>query len=156
MSNTQEDQTALLLLIPVLFLLFGGGLATAIVTLLSFVSGWRALAGRFPAPPDFTEGKLFAWQSGRVGVVNYNSVLRVRVSARGLHLSCSFPFHFMHPPLLIPWSQITNLQQHKVLAWQVILLTIGAPKVATVTLYNAKVIEAAQPWLLQKGNEQTV
>ncbi len=149
MASTNGDQTALLLFIPVFFVLFGGGLAAAVMTILSFVGGWRAMAGRFPAPPNFTEGKLFTWQSGRIGMVNYNNVLRVRVSAQGLHLACGFPFHFMHPPLLIPWAQITNLEQQKVLAWQVIRLTIGAPKIATVTLYNAKIIEAAQPWITQ-------
>lgn len=149
MSNSQGDQTALLLLIPVFFVVFGGGLAAAIMALLSFAGGWRALAGRFPAPPGFVEGKLFTLQSGRVGMVNYNNVLRVRVSAQGLYLACGFPFSFMHPPLLIPWAQITNLEQHKVLAWQVIRLTIGTPKIATITLYNAKIIEAAGPWMIQ-------
>jgi len=149
MSNTQGDQTAFLLLIPVLFVLFGGGLAAAIISLLAFVSGWRTLAARFPAPPGFNEGRFYTWQSGRLGVVNYNNVLRVGVSPQGLFLACQFPFHFLHPPLLIPWAQITNLQQQKVFAWQVILLTIGAPKIATVTLYNAKIIEASQLWLPQ-------
>ncbi len=149
MSNTNGDQTALLLLIPVFFVLFGGGLAAAIISLLAFVSGWRTLAARFPAPPGFHGGKLYTWQSGRLGMVNYNNVLRVGVSPQGLHLACGFPFHFMHPPLLIPWAQITNLQQQKVFAWQVILLTIGMPKIARITLYNAKIIEAAQPWLAQ-------
>ena len=149
MSNPQGDQTALLLLIPVFFVVFGGCLAAAIMSLLSFVGGWRALAGRFPAPSGLVEGKLFAWQSARVGMVNYNNVLRVRVSAQGLYLACPFPFSFMHPPLLIPWPQIKTLQQKKVLAWQVFVLKIGTPKIATVTLYNAKIIEAAQPWMIQ-------
>jgi hypothetical protein len=149
MTGTEGDQPALLLLIPVFFVIFGGGLAAAIVSLLAFLSGWRALASRFPAPPGFTEGKLFSWQSGRIGIVNYNNILRVRVSAQGLHLACGFPFHFMHPPLLIPWAQITDIKQQKILAWPVTLLTIGTPKIATVTLHNRKILEAAGPWLPQ-------
>lgn len=147
MSNTNGDQTALLLLIPVFFVLFGGGLFWAIISLMAFASGWRTLAKKFPAPLGFGEGKFYTGQSGRLSIFNYNSVLRIGVSAQGLYLACVVPFHFSHPPILIPWSQIKTLQQKKVLAWQVFVFKIGAPRITDITLYNVRIIESAGQWL---------
>jgi hypothetical protein len=37
---------------------------------------------------------------------NYKHVLTIGVSPRGLYLASMFLFRFMHPPLLVPWSEI--------------------------------------------------
>ncbi len=36
----------------------------------------------------------------------YNNVLTIGVNREGLYLAAMFLFRFMHPPLLIPWSEI--------------------------------------------------
>lgn len=121
----------------------------AVATINAVMSGWRKLAGRFPAPQNFAEGQLFKWQSGSVGVSGYSKVLFIRVSAQGLYLACVFPFRLMHPPMLIPWSQVKAIRQKKFWPRVMSSLTIGSPKLATVALENQKVIEAARQWLPQ-------
>lgn len=121
----------------------------AVATATSFLGGWRKLAGRFPAPQNFAEGRLFKWQSGDVGVASYNSVLNIRVSPRGLYFSCIPLFRFMHPPILIPWTQVKVTRQKRFLGKEAIRLTIGSPKLATIALRDSKIINAAAQWILQ-------
>ena len=39
-------------------------------------------------------------------LAHYNNVLTLGASQRGLYLASMFLFRFMHPPLLVPWSEI--------------------------------------------------
>jgi hypothetical protein len=74
---------------------------------ISLVGGWHSLAGRYRAQGPFT-GMKRTMQSGRMRwLANYNNVLTLGASQEGLYLACMFLFRFMHPPLLIPWSEIT-------------------------------------------------
>jgi hypothetical protein len=73
---------ALLFFIPVFVLLFFSGLWCGISLLLSRAGGWARLAERFPGPEQ-PEGKHFRWQSGRLGLVNYNRCLTIYVSKAG-------------------------------------------------------------------------
>lgn len=143
-NNTQLPPQLWFLLVPFIIYVF-----CAVATAIAVLSGWRKLAGKFPSPQNFTDGQLFTWQSGTVGVANYNNVLIVRVSSHGLYLDCIFPFRLMHPPILIPWAQVKAVRQTRFLGSSTIFLTIGSPKLATISLKNAKIIEAARQWLPQ-------
>ena len=39
-------------------------------------------------------------------LANYNNVLTLGASQEGLYLAAMPFFRFMHPPLLVPWSNI--------------------------------------------------
>lgn len=117
--------------------------------LISLLSCWRTLAARFPAPKNFREGQLSKRQSARVGVANYNNILTIGVSPAGLYLACIFPFRLMHSPILIPWQQVKAVRQKRFLRRTTTFLTIGSPKIATISLINPKLLEAAAPWLPQ-------
>jgi hypothetical protein len=84
-------------------------LMMAILALLSWASGWRALARRYrgDAIPD---GLQFSMQWVRVGWVDYNGCVTYRVCPQGLYVALWRFFRFMHPPLLIPWSALHVLQ----------------------------------------------
>ena len=76
--------------------------------LQSRISGWAALASRFPAT-DIPEGEQFRFVSGSVGAAfpsSYRGILFVTVSATGFALSIFLPFRFCAPNLFIPWSQV--------------------------------------------------
>jgi hypothetical protein len=45
-------------------------------------------------------------------LTNYNRVLTVGAYQESLYLACIILFRFMHPPLLIPWSE-TKVQRSK-------------------------------------------
>lgn len=79
--------------------------------ILSTVSGWRELAGHFPASvSSAAEGRDFRFASGTLGSpalpIRYRYCLTCSVSAAGLRLSVLPLLRFMHPPMFIPWSAV--------------------------------------------------
>ena len=95
--------------------------------------GWRPLAARYPAAAPAT-AQTFRMVSGTIGVANYNSTLYVTVEPEGLHLAVMPLFRVGHPPILIPWSEITSVEQKDALWARWYTLRVGTPHVATVRL----------------------
>jgi len=75
--------------------------------LISFMSGWRELSRIYPATVS-PEGKRFWFQSAsmRRGT-NYGNCLIVWVNPNGIYLSVLFLFRIGHPPLFIPWPDVS-------------------------------------------------
>lgn len=95
--------------------------------------GWRPLAARYPADGPAT-GPSLGLTSGTIGLANYNGSLRVSVEREGLHLAVMALFRVGHPPMLIPWSEITSVTQKNALWARWYTLRIGTPHVTTVRL----------------------
>src|SRR5271167_2103113 len=73
---------------------------------ISVIGGWFSLAKVYRTQVAF-DGTKWRMQSGQMRwLANYNNVLTIGVSQQGLYLASMFLFRFMHPPLLIPWSEI--------------------------------------------------
>jgi hypothetical protein len=121
----------------------------AVATVISLIGRWFKLARVFRAPYKPVEGQVFRWQSGRVGGSNYSKVLTIRVSPQGLYLACIFPFRLMHPPLLIPWSEIQAGTRRGFFGRTYSCLVLGSPPITTVILDNPKILYAARPWMEQ-------
>lgn len=77
-----------------------------VLSLVGALSGWGALARHYRTRGAF-DGTRFYLASARIGWSNYGGVLNVGVNAHGLRLSVIFPFRPGHPPLLIPWADVT-------------------------------------------------
>ena len=74
---------------------------------ISFVGGWLSLANPYRTRVPFN-GAKWRMQSGQMRwLANYKNVLTLGVSPQGLYLASMFLFRFMHPPLLVPWSEIS-------------------------------------------------
>jgi len=92
-----------LVFISLLFVL----LWCAIVFLIAALSGWMDLAERFRLTSTFT-GPTWGFQSARMRwTSHYGSCLGVGADATGLMLSVLFLFRPGHPPLFVPWSEIS-------------------------------------------------
>ena len=64
-------------------------------------------------------------QSGRMRwLTNYNNMLTLGVSPEGLYLASMFLFRFMHPPLLVPWSEI-RVRRKKGWAFEYVTFAMG-------------------------------
>jgi hypothetical protein len=74
--------------------------------IISFIGGWFSLAKvyRTRLPLDGAKCRMQSGQMRRL--TNYNNVLTLGVSPEGRYLAIIFLFRFMHPPLLVPWSEI--------------------------------------------------
>lgn len=79
----------------------------AVSLLVSWISGWSTLARQFRAESEFT-GSRWTAQTGRMRwLATYGSCLTIGADASGLYLAVSLLYRFRHPPLFVPWQEIT-------------------------------------------------
>lgn len=105
-----------------------------VVWLLSQIGGWSRLARRYTAGDRIVSGQRFNSVTGMVGGVSYRHVLTVHLNTEGFFIEPFVLFRIAHPRLFIPWGEVTARSPFRVLWWQSERLTIGAPKVGTITL----------------------
>jgi hypothetical protein len=76
---------------------------------VSRVSGWAAVAERYPALKPF-EGKWILWRSMYIGwwIGGYRYAVIVGVAPEGLYLSVVILFRAGHSPIFIPWDDIAT------------------------------------------------
>ncbi len=87
-----------------LFIVFWGLVCHGI----SSMGGWRELASQYHMERPFS-GELFRFQSAQMRAwTNYNGCLTIGGNVEGLYLSVLFLFRPGHPPLFIPWSEISG------------------------------------------------
>lgn len=72
----------------------------------SKISGWGTL-GKIYRRKNEVAGNLWHFRLSGVGILNYSTWLTAGASAEGLFLSLPLPFRIGHPPLFIPWADIT-------------------------------------------------
>lgn len=89
---------ALLVLVPMTW--------SAVMFGLAALGHWSRLAAVYPAWAPF-EGRTWRGQSAQFGCCNYGHTLVVGAGARGLRLSVLFPFRPGHPPLQVPWEDLS-------------------------------------------------
>lgn len=78
-----------------------------LLNLIAWVSGWKILAGRFTAQQPFSRQDS-KWNSARMRYfAGYNNCLRVGADHAGLFIQPMLGVRTAHPPLFIPWAEIT-------------------------------------------------
>ncbi len=116
----QEPANALWLLlmfplICILFIVFFITLWNFVVFLIAVIGGWLRLAQHYRAQADF-EGTKWPMQSGYMGLSRYRGVLTIGANSQGLYLAVFPLFRIAHPPLFIPWSDITTTERQRLWA----------------------------------------
>jgi len=97
--------------------------------------GWTYLAARYRTDAPAAAGsRLFS--GGLVGGGMYRGTLIVGIQPDGLRLSVLFPFRVGHPPVLVPWSEFTDVREKKAWDGREAEFRIGTPRATTVTLYG--------------------
>jgi hypothetical protein len=79
--------------------------------LVSQVGGWATLARAYPSPRPFTGPRWRGQSAGMRWGVTYNGSLTVGADPQGLHLSILFVFRVGHPPLFVPWGDVTAVHE---------------------------------------------
>lgn len=91
---------------------------------ISIIGGWFSLAKVYRTWVPFN-GTKWRMQSGQMRwLANYNNVLTIGASPEGLYLASMFLFRFMHPPLLVPWSEI-KVRRKKGWVFEYVTFTMG-------------------------------
>jgi hypothetical protein len=95
-----------------------------VATIISLVGGWYSLARVYRTQVPFN-GTKWRMQSGQMRcLMNYNNVLTLGVSPEGVYLASMFLFRFLHPPLLVPWSEI-KVRRKKGWVFEYVIFTMG-------------------------------
>jgi hypothetical protein len=95
-----------------------------VAAIVSVVGGWFSLTKLYRARVPF-DGTKWRMQSGQMRwLTNYNNVLTLGVSPQGLYLATMFLFRSMHPPLLVPWSEI-KVRRKKGWVFEYVIFTLG-------------------------------
>ena len=92
---------------PLYFAIFFLVLWILVNFIVSRLTGWARMATHYRNVGGFT-GKIWRFQTitTRRGM-GYKGSTNVGADSRGLYLSLFFLFRFGHPPLFVPWSDIT-------------------------------------------------
>ena len=97
----------------------------AVMFLIARLTGWARLAERFRLTSTFT-GPSWGFQSARMRwSTHYGSCLNVGADATGLKLSVLFLFRLGHPPLFVPWSEISIAGRQSFLFVRQVRLLLG-------------------------------
>lgn len=92
---------------PIFFPFFFVGMWILVGYWIALIGGWRLLAQRFRFQGAFL-GEKWHMQSARMRWLgNYNNVLTLGADSTGLFIVPLFLFRAWHPPLFIPWAEIT-------------------------------------------------
>ncbi len=113
---------------PLNIVIFVIALWCATLYLISFLTGWNALARRFRAQSEpyadaRTVGPFFYTIYLRYWT-HYSCVIRLTAAADALYASVLFPFRIGHPPLRIPWSEISFGRAQRFMS-NFVVLTLG-------------------------------
>jgi hypothetical protein len=101
--------------------------------LMSRLSGWSRLAQHYRSPRNIN-GESARMRSGRIGVVNYHSLLSLRVNDDGLRIAVALPLRLGHPPLFIPWNQFHQIAEDPIMYSHKIKASVGQPTLVRMTL----------------------
>jgi hypothetical protein len=134
MSLHPQFIAEILLGTPVKLGLFGTGIvAFALIWVWCFnavtrkLSGWSAIAARYPMTEVHLTGESYKRRSGDIGHTNYERGFRIQMAQEGL---CVYPFFARRSPCLIPWSSIHTVFVSK---WS-LLLVIESEKSFQISL----------------------
>jgi hypothetical protein len=110
-THSEINPAAFAFIFPIFFV----ALWCAIGFLSSKLTGWAVLAQRFRSTYPFA-GQIWRWKSARMRRgANYNNCLTIGADPIGLYLSMVFFFRVGHPPLFLPWSEISVRGRRKIL-----------------------------------------
>jgi|SRR6266568_2862029 len=115
-----QHHTALWFILPAYFL----AIWLLVSAVISFIGGWTTLGKRFRLSKPFV-GQRWTGQSGQMRwIAGYGRCLTIGCSPEGLYLSTMPLFRFRHPPLLVPWTEISIAQQ-RILFFRFVRFRLG-------------------------------
>jgi hypothetical protein len=124
--NAQEFINSHRSLAAVIFSVYAVGLWCLVAAIISFIGGWFQLSRKFRLVGPF-DGVSEGLRSGHMRwPAHYGNCLRLGANRDGLYLAVLFLFRFMHPPLLVPWSEIKVRRKKGWLFGEYVTFTMGS------------------------------
>ena len=109
---------------------------TGLLLLDAQVRGWRRLATKFrvSGPPAHTEPGRQDADVGSAGVLQLRGLYRAAATEDGLYFAAPAPLWRTHPPLLVPWDQLTLRDDRTRLGMRIVQLSVGRVHLGFITL----------------------
>lgn len=104
-----------------------------LVTFVIAKMGWAALVENYQFDDTFT-GEKIGLISASINSANYKNSLILKYNDEGIYLKPIFLFRLFHKPVLIPWKEIKDIRDKKILFITIKELTVGHPSVAFIGL----------------------
>jgi hypothetical protein len=95
-------------------------------TIASYLGGWSLLSARFRTDTPFLGSKWGGQSASMRWRCNYGRCLTVGADQEALFLRTMFLFRFLHPPLLIPWNEISVSTKRLWIFGECVTLTLGS------------------------------
>lgn len=136
-----------------LFPIFFAAMWLGITGMLAEIGGWSELARLYREPEGMVRAPVQSFRMAtldlrRRGIplpTNYSNCAIVELAVEGLHLRPWAIFRFRHPPLLIPWTQMEQVQPGTFLFFRV--LTVSPRGVGTrIRMYGAPAEAVEHAW----------
>jgi hypothetical protein len=93
---------------------------------VALVGGWRLLAKRFRATGPFSGQKWYMQSAAMRWLSHYNNALTVGADSNGLFVVPFILFRAWHPPLFVPWAEITAQTKTQLLFFTMVELRLGS------------------------------
>jgi hypothetical protein len=107
----------------------------AVCFILAHIGGWTKLNCYYPAlsPPE--NAIFYTISAGMRWGTSYRSCLVLGATTQGIYVRLIFLFRPWHPPLFIPWSDITTMEQKQ---WFIPVIRFNFSKAPDVPLVMLK------------------
>jgi hypothetical protein len=95
---------------------------------------WSSLQEKYGYGSEDFYGEIIRIRSIGVEGMTYQNVLKIKVSEKGMYMKFRLPLNPFSKPVLIPWSEIKDIQDKNVMFAKFKRLVIGDPFVATLDI----------------------
>jgi len=107
-----------------------------LVTFIISKMGWADLAANYQSNSTFI-GKRVGIISASINNANYQNSLVLKYNEDGIYLKPVVLFRLFHKPVLIPWKDVKEVRDKKILFYTYKELIIGNPFVAIIGIKKA-------------------
>jgi hypothetical protein len=112
---------------PLLILFVMAVLWPFVTGFIAIFGGWRHLSWSFPSVP-IVDGERYARQSVSLSLFgSYGSGVHVTLTEKGVHMAPMILFRLFHPPILVPWANVTACERCDFLFIQRTRIAVGRP-----------------------------
>jgi hypothetical protein len=107
-----------------------------LITFIISRMGWADLVQSYKYESKFI-GQRVGFITAFINKVQYKNALILRYNAEGIYLEPIFLFRLFHPPILVPWTEITEVRNKRIFFIDFKELVIGHSTITRIRLYQS-------------------
>lgn len=96
--------------------------------------GWNNLQERYLYQSKDFDGEKISIRNLMIEGVGTQNIIRIKISSKGLYMKMIIPFNLFSKPIMIPWNEIYDIQDKKVMFGKYKRLVIGNPFASTIDI----------------------